>query len=505
MKTTIAAAAVALALSSTAAVAGAPNILGSAAPHVGSNGAAAPGAGSGYTNHVSILGSAAPHAGAAGGVDLDAHTSSTANNSGAPNILGSAAPHVGSNGGMVYGHDNANNGGLLASPGMAPQDPTAAPGSLHVNTSANNAAYQPQGGALVTRPGGVVLQDPASTPGSLHVNNSANNAAYMPQGSTNVSGSGSIVLQDPNSTPGSIAVNTGSGAQDPNAHTPSTPNNSGAPNLQGSAPPHVGSNGGQVHGVDNANNGGLIASPGLPGSVVINNGSGAQLFDKDTAQDGEIADNAAGIAANAAHDLTQDQVITANANQIHENANGIAANAAAAAGAQTTATNAQDSANDALAAAGANAAHIATNTTAIAANTAGVSANAAGVANNAAVNTRQDATLSQHSAAIAGNTQAINDLAGSTNSRFNSLKRQIDDNKDRADAGIAGVAAMANIPQVTQGQTFAVGAGVGGFGGESALAVGGSYRVNEHVVTKFSVSDNSQNDVGVGAGVSYGW
>lgn len=456
MKLTFTAAAVALAFSASA-LAGAPNILGSAAPHVGSNGAVT--AGHDNANNGGLL--ATP--GLPGSITVNnsannaAYTpqgSTLAGGAGNPAFDASKGPTVGSvtvntgAGIQAPGHDNGNpaNGGLLTSPHF-----------IHISNSANNAAYQPQGGALVTRPGGVVLQDPDSTPGSLHVNNSANNAAYMPQGTNNVSGSGSIVLQDPASTPGSITVNTGSGAQDPNAHTPSTPNNSGAPNILGSAAPHVGSNGGMVHGVDNANNGGLIHSPGMapqdptadPGSLTVNNGSGAAVFDKDGLQDQQIADNAAQAAA----------------------ANG------AAAAAQTTANH--------------NADNIATN--------------AQGVSHNAAVNTAQDATLSQHGAAIANNSGRIDSLAQSTNSRFRNLDRRIDDNKDRADAGIAGVAAMANIPQVTQGQTFAVGAGVGGFGGESALAVGGSYRVNEHVVTKFSVSDNSQNDVGVGAGFAVGW
>jgi autotransporter adhesin len=36
-------------------------------------------------------------------------------------------------------------------------------------------------------------------------------------------------------------------------------------------------------------------------------------------------------------------------------------------------------------------------------------------------------------------------------------------------AGVAGVAAMANIPQVDQGKTFSVGAGVSSFMGANAL------------------------------------
>ena len=91
------------------------------------------------------------------------------------------------------------------------------------------------------------------------------------------------------------------------------------------------------------------------------------------------------------------------------------------------------------------------------------------------------------------------------NGNFRDLRRQIDDNKDRADAGIAGVAAMANIPQVTDSQTFSVGAGVGTRSDEGAMAVGFSARASDHVVLKASVAGDTEQTWTVGGGVSYGW
>ncbi len=64
---------------------------------------------------------------------------------------------------------------------------------------------------------------------------------------------------------------------------------------------------------------------------------------------------------------------------------------------------------------------------------------------------------------------------------------------------------MANIPQVTESQTFAVGAGVGTREGESAIAVGFSARASQNVVVKASVAGDTQQSWTVGAGVSYGW
>ncbi|HEX4501482.1 MAG TPA: YadA-like family protein [Scandinavium sp.] len=113
--------------------------------------------------------------------------------------------------------------------------------------------------------------------------------------------------------------------------------------------------------------------------------------------------------------------------------------------------------------------------------------------------------VADNSAAIAQNEHQIQSLQTSTNARFSDLNKQVDDNRERASAAISGVAAMANIPQVIQGQTFSVGAGAGTTDGESALAVGFSARATEHVVVKASVSDDTQQNFVVGGGVSYGW
>ena len=92
-----------------------------------------------------------------------------------------------------------------------------------------------------------------------------------------------------------------------------------------------------------------------------------------------------------------------------------------------------------------------------------------------------------------------------TDNRLGSLKQQVDSNKKQANAGIAGVAAMANIPQVSPGSRLSIGAGLGNYGGEQGLAVGVSARINSRVVTKASVSATSQHKFVSGVGVSYEW
>lgn len=84
------------------------------------------------------------------------------------------------------------------------------------------------------------------------------------------------------------------------------------------------------------------------------------------------------------------------------------------------------------------------------------------------------------------------------------LDRDIRKNRKRADAGIASVAAMANIPQVYISGKSGVGVGVGHKHGQSALAVGYSRTSdNGHHIIKLSAGIDTQKDVTVGAGYMY--
>lgn len=84
------------------------------------------------------------------------------------------------------------------------------------------------------------------------------------------------------------------------------------------------------------------------------------------------------------------------------------------------------------------------------------------------------------------------------------LDRDVRKNRKRADAGIASVAAMANIPQVYLSGKSGVGVGVGYKHGQSALAVGYSRASdNGHHILKLSAGIDTQKDVTVGAGYMY--
>lgn len=70
---------------------------------------------------------------------------------------------------------------------------------------------------------------------------------------------------------------------------------------------------------------------------------------------------------------------------------------------------------------------------------------------------------------------------------------------------IASVTAMANIPQVDPGKTYAFGMGVGSFMGKAAVSAGVTYRFTSNGVFKVSVSSamGSSKSTALGMGVSW--
>lgn len=195
----------------------------------------------------------------------------------------------------------------------------------------------------------------------------------------------------------------------------------------------------------------------------------------------------------------------------------------------------------------ANKSAIAENTKGVKANAEGIKANAEGVKANTAKIQEVEKEAKRHSAVKAGknttvtksfgdNGEAVytvgvetNHLAtkaevnkhiGTINDRIDGvegkvaqntkdirkLDRDVRKNRKRADAGIASVAAMANIPQVYLPGKSGVGVGVGHKHGQSALAVGYSRTSdNAHHIIKLSAGVDSQKDVTVGAGYMYQW
>lgn len=118
---------------------------------------------------------------------------------------------------------------------------------------------------------------------------------------------------------------------------------------------------------------------------------------------------------------------------------------------------------------------------------------------------RTNEQVAANSAKLADHEQRIGNLEQSTNRAFADMKGKIDRVERKANAGTAAALSSAAIPQVTEYQRFALGAGLGGYESESALAVGFSSRVSSAVVIKASVTTDSQHGFGYNAGVSLGW
>lgn len=92
-----------------------------------------------------------------------------------------------------------------------------------------------------------------------------------------------------------------------------------------------------------------------------------------------------------------------------------------------------------------------------------------------------------------------------TNQKFSQLKSEVDSNRKEANAGTSAALGAAAIPQVTDSQKFAIGAGTGTYNGEGAVAVGFSTHLTSSIVTKAFVTGDTQQNFGAGAGVSIGW
>lgn len=116
------------------------------------------------------------------------------------------------------------------------------------------------------------------------------------------------------------------------------------------------------------------------------------------------------------------------------------------------------------------------------------------------------AEVNKHIGTINDRIDGVEGKVAQNTKAIRKLDRDVRKNRKRADAGIASVAAMANIPQVYLPGKSGVGVGVGHKHGQSALAIGYSRTSdNAHHIIKLSAGVDSQKDVTVGAGYMYQW
>ena len=113
--------------------------------------------------------------------------------------------------------------------------------------------------------------------------------------------------------------------------------------------------------------------------------------------------------------------------------------------------------------------------------------------------------VSQHIEQLANHEQRLTGLEQETQRGFSTLHRELGKVKKSANAGTSTALSAAAIPQVTEYQTFSLGAGAGGYEGEQAVAVGFSARVSTNVVMKAAVTRDTNQGTGWNVGTSIGW
>lgn len=90
------------------------------------------------------------------------------------------------------------------------------------------------------------------------------------------------------------------------------------------------------------------------------------------------------------------------------------------------------------------------------------------------------------------------------NTRVDQMESKIHQTARDANAGIASVAAMTNIPYTTNTR-FSAGLGLGNFKNGNAIAAGAQYQVKQNLNLRSSISWNNSDRAVIGAGIAYGW
>lgn len=224
-------------------------------------------------------------------------------------------------------------------------------------------------------------------------------------------------------------------------------------------------------------------------------------------------DNSTALGSNAVASNTGGTALGSSATVNANNGVAVGNNATVASSASNgTAVGSSSSVNAASGTAvgqGASVASTATNSVALGAGSVATQANSVSVGSagnertitnvSAGVNATDAVNVSQLQSTQNWAQSYVDQKASQLNSRITSVGRH-------ADAGTAGAIAMTNIPQAYQPNQSSIGAGVGAFNGQAAIAVGMStITPSGRWVLKGSLTGNSQGDVGVGFGASMVW
>ncbi|NBU89079.1 MAG: hypothetical protein EBS16_07740, partial [Betaproteobacteria bacterium] len=83
---------------------------------------------------------------------------------------------------------------------------------------------------------------------------------------------------------------------------------------------------------------------------------------------------------------------------------------------------------------------------------------------------------------------------------------QLMDSEKIMSRGIASATAIANIPMLGDGKSVSVGIGIGNYNGQTAIALGGNFRVSAAAQIRASLATGSSGGkTAVGLGASASW
>lgn len=101
-------------------------------------------------------------------------------------------------------------------------------------------------------------------------------------------------------------------------------------------------------------------------------------------------------------------------------------------------------------------------------------------------------------------TDEFHGFESETKERFSQMGKTISKNHKKAMAGISAAMAMNAIPYI-EGKSISMGLGGGSYGGQGSMAFGSQFRVSDNIKSGTYLSYDSNRNIGVAAGMSFGW
>ena len=148
--------------------------------------------------------------------------------------------------------------------------------------------------------------------------------------------------------------------------------------------------------------------------------------------------------------------------------------------------------------------NITKNNTLIKINQKGVELNKKGVERNSLMIYETNKKVKNNASSIDRLSNEFSGFEAKSVSHFRRIDETLTQNHKKAMAGISAAMAMNAIPFI-EGKSVSMGFGSGSYGGQGALAFGSQFRVNDAIRSSTYISYDSNKNLGIAAGVAFGW